>query len=162
MKLSSGIARVSEMHKMGIPVGIAVDGSASNDGSNVLEEIRVGFLLQRLKYSNQSLSGYEMLKIATRGGADLLGRKELGQLSVGMAGDLFMINSNRMELVGSHYDYKAILGTIGIKGSVDYTIVNGHVVVKDGKLVNVDEIKITTKANMLVDKLNNRVKHDSQ
>ena len=162
MKLSSGIARVSEMHKMGIPVGIAVDGSASNDGSNILEEIRVGFLLQRLKYSNQSLSGYEMLKIATRGGADLLGRKELGQLSVGMAGDLFMINSNRMELVGSHYDYKAILGTLGIKGSVHYTIVNGHVVVKNGKLVNIDEIKITTKANMLVDKLNNRVKHDSQ
>ncbi len=155
MKLSSGIARVSEMQKLGIPVGIAVDGSASNDGSNILEEIRVGFLLQRLKYSNESISGYDMLKLATRGGADILGRKDIGHLAEGMVGDLFMIDSNRMELVGSHYDYKAMLGTIGVKGSVDYTIVNGKVVVKDGKLTNVDEAKITKIANNLVNNLNN-------
>lgn len=158
MKLSSGIARVSEMQKMGIPVGIAVDGSASNDGSNILEEIRVGFLLQRLKYSNESISGYDMLKIATRGGAQILGRKDIGYLANGMVGDLFMVDSNRMELVGSQYDYKAMLGTIGIKGSVDYTIVNGRVVVKNGKLVNVDEAILTEKANKLVDILNNKLK----
>lgn len=157
MKLSSGIARISEMQRMGIPVGLAVDGSASNDGSNILEELRVGFLLQRLKYSNDSIGGYDMLKLATRGGADILGRKDIGHLAVGMTGDLFMVDSNRMELTGSHYDYKAMLGTIGIKGSVDYTVVNGRIVVRDGRLVNVSESEITARANELVDKLNSRI-----
>lgn len=153
MKLSSGIARVSEMIKKGIPVGLAVDGSASNDGSNLLEEIRVGFLLQRLKYSNESASGYDILKIATRGGAQILGRDDIGQLSVGKAADLFFIDSNRMELVGTHSDYKSILGTVGIKESVDLTMVGGKVIVENGKLLNVNEKEITKSANIFVNEL---------
>ncbi len=155
MKLSSGIARVSEMKKMGIPVGLAVDGSASNDGSNILEEIRIAFLLQRLKYSNDSIGGYDILKLATNGGAEVLGRKaDLGSLEIGKAGDLFMVDSNRFELVGAQYDYKAMLGTIGIKGSVDYTIVNGNIVVENGNLVNINEKEVALKANNLVERLN--------
>lgn len=155
MKLSSGIARISEMQKMKIPVGLAVDGSASNDGSNLLEEIRVAYLLQRLKYSNESIGGYEILKLATNGGAEILGRQhDLGSLEVGKAADLFMIDSNRIELVGAQYDYKAMLGTVGVKGSVDYTIVNGNIIVENGKLVNIDEKKVALKANILVEKLN--------
>lgn len=153
MKLSSGVARIPEMLELGVPVGLAVDGSASNDGSNLLEEIRVAYLLHRLNSSKNAPSGYDILKIATKGGAQILGRNDIGELSVGKAADLFMINSNRIEFVGTQYDPKSILGTVGFKGSVDYTIVAGNVVVKDGMLVNVDEDKIVIKANKAVEKL---------
>ena len=157
MKLSSGIARISEMKKKGIPVGLAVDGSASNDGSNILEELRVGFLIQRLKYSNDSVTGYDMLKIATNGGAKVLGReKDLGSLEINKAGDLFMIDSSKLEMVGTQYDYKAVLGTVGFKGAVNYTVVNGKVVVEDGKLVNIDEKEVSIKANEVLEKLNSQ------
>lgn len=155
MKLSSGIARVSEMVKKGIPVGLAVDGSASNDGSNILEELRVGFLLQRLKYSNESISGYDMLKLATVGGAQILGReKDLGSLEIGKAADFFMIDSSKMEFVGAEYDYKSMLGTIGVKGAVDYTVVNGEVVVENGILCNIDEKEVATQGRIHLKRLN--------
>ena len=93
MKLSSGVARVSDMLKLGIPVGLGVDGSASNDGSSLLEEMRVGFLLHRLNESYNAPTGYDLLKIATRGGAKVLGRPEIGQLASGKAADLFMIET---------------------------------------------------------------------
>lgn len=156
MKLSSGIARIPEMLELGVPVGLAVDGSASNDGSNLLEEMRVAYLLHRLKSSHKAPNGYDILKIATKGGAQLLGRKDIGELSVGKAADLFMINSNRLELVGTLYDPKSVLGTVGFKGAVDYTVVAGNVVVKDGKLVNVDENKVVKEANLAVQKLINK------
>lgn len=153
MKLSSGIAKIPQMIKLGIPVGLAVDGSASNDGSNLLEEIRVCYLLHRLNSSKDAPTGYEILKLATRGSAEVLGRNDIGELSVGKAADLFMINSNRLEFVGTQFDPKSILGTVGIKGNVDYTIISGKIVVKEGKLVNIDEEKITYEANKSVEKL---------
>lgn len=153
MKLSSGIARIPEMMEMGIPVGLAVDGSASNDGSNLLEEMRIGYLLHRLNSSRKAPSGYDMLKLATKGGADLLGRNDIGELSLGKAGDLFMISKNRIEFVGTQFDPKSLLATVGFKNNVDYTIVGGKIVVKDGKLVNVDEEKIIYEGNKLVEKL---------
>lgn len=156
MKLSSGIARIPEMLELGVPVGLAVDGSASNDGSNLLEEMRAAYLLHRLKSSHRAPNGYDILKIATKGGAQLLGRTDIGELSVGKAADLFMINSNRIELVGTLYDPKSVLGTVGFKGAVDYTVVAGNLVVKDGKLVNVDENKIVMEANLAVQNLINK------
>jgi cytosine/adenosine deaminase-related metal-dependent hydrolase len=142
MKLSSGIAKIPHMLKLNVPVGLAVDGSASNDGSNMLEEIRVAFLLHRLNSSKNAPTAYDILKIATRGSAKVLGRDDIGKLSVGMAGDLFMININRLELIGADLDPKSLLSTVGFKGTVDYTIVNGKIVVKNGKLINIDEEKI--------------------
>ncbi len=153
MKLSSGIAKIPQMIKLGIPVGLAVDGSASNDGSNLLEEIRVCYLLHRLNSSKDAPTGYEILKLATRGSAKVLGRNDIGELSVGKAADLFMINSKRLEFVGTQFDPKSILGTVGIKGNVDYTIVSGEIVVKEGKLINIDEEKITYEANKSVERL---------
>lgn len=158
MKLSSGIARIPEMIDLDIPVGLAVDGSASNDGSNLLEEIRVAYLLHRLKWSSKAPTGYDILKLATKGSARILGRTDIGQIKESMAGDLFMINKNRVELVGTSYDPKSLLGTVGFKGSVDYTIVNGKIVVKDGRLVNIDEEKIIYKANEAVTRLINKSK----
>lgn len=153
MKLSSGIARIPEMIELNIPVGLAVDGSASNDGSNLLEEIRISYLLHRLNWSNKAPTGYDILKLATKGSARVLGRSDLGEISVGKAADIFMINSNRIEFIGAEYDPKSILGTVGLKAPVDYTIINGNIVVKDGKLTTVDEEKIVFEGRKAVENL---------
>ena len=118
-----------------------MDGSASNDGSNLLEELRTAFLLHRLHSSKLAPSGYDVLKIATNGSAKVLGREDIGSLETGKAGDLFLIRRNRLELVGADLDVKSMLGTVGIKGAVDCTVVNGRIVVKNGELVGIDEEK---------------------
>ena len=146
MKLSSGVARIPHMLELGVPVGLAVDGSASNDGSNLLEEIRVGFLLHRLTYGHDAPTGYDMLKLATRGSARLLGRDDIGCIAEGMAADLFMVDMGRLELVGTDSDIKSVFGTVGLKGGVDYTIVNGKTVVRKGELVTADERRIAAQA----------------
>ncbi len=139
MKLSSGVCRIPEMLELGVPVGLAVDGSASNDGSSLLEELRTAYLLHRLHSSERAPSGYDLLKIATRGSARVLGREDIGCLEPGRAGDLFLIRRDRLELVGADLDVGSMLGTVGFKGPVDYTVVNGKVVVRDGRLTGVDE-----------------------
>ena len=153
MKLSSGIARIPEMLEMNIPVGLGVDGSASNDGSNLLEEIRVAYLLHRLNSSDKAPSGYDILKMATMGSARLLGReKEIGSLETGKCADLFLVRADRLELVGAMFDPGSVLGTVGLKGAVDYTIVNGEVVVEKGRLARVDEEKLSFEAGQQVKK----------
>ena len=152
MKLASGIAKVPQMIEKGVPVGLAVDGSASNDGSSMLEEIRVAFLLHRLNSSNDAPSGYDILKLATRGSARVLGRDDIGQLSVGYAADAFMVDTDRIELVGTQFNAKSMLGTVGLKGSVDTTIVGGEIVVDEGELVNVDEKKVVADATQVLKK----------
>ena len=99
MKLSSGICRIPDMLKLDVPVGLAVDGSASNDGSNLLEELRVAFLLHRLNSSSHAPSGYDILKITTNGSAKILGRNDIGSLAVGKAGDMFLIRRDRLDLI---------------------------------------------------------------
>lgn len=150
MKLSSGIAKIPQMLKLGVPVGLAVDGSASNDGSNMLEEMRTAFLLHRLNCSHKAPTGYDILKMATRGSAQILGRSELGQIKEGMAADFFLIDLNRLSLVGAQFDVSSMLSTVGFKGNVDYTIVNGRIVVKNGNLVFIDEEKVIQEANKTV------------
>ena len=150
MKLSSGVCQVPEMLKLGVPLGLAVDGSASNDGSNLLEELRVAYLLHRLHSSEKAPSGYDILKIATAGSARILGRDDIGSLEVGKAGDLFLIDTRRLEMTGADLDPKSLLATVGWKGPVDYTIVNGRVTVRHGKLVRIDEEKEYWEASALV------------
>jgi cytosine/adenosine deaminase-related metal-dependent hydrolase len=130
-----------------------VDGSASNDGSNLLEEIRVAYLLHRLNSSDKAPSGYDILKMATMGSARLLGReKEIGSLETGKCADLFLVKADRLELVGAMFDPGSVLGTVGLKGAVDYTIVNGEVVVENGRLARVDEEKLSFEAGQQVKK----------
>ena len=148
MKLSSGIAKIPKMLELGVPVGLAVDGSASNDGSNLLEEIRVAYLLHRLNSSKEAPTGYDILKIATKGGARILGRDDIGILSEGYAADAFLVDSNRIELIGTEEDYRSVFGTVGLKGPVDFTIVGGQVVVEKGKLKTLDEEELAAKANL--------------
>lgn len=153
MKLSSGIAKIPQMLDMKIRVGLGVDGAASNDGSNLLEEMRIAYLLHRLNSSRKAPSGYDILKIATRGSASILRRDDIGSIEVGKCGDLFMIDSNKLELVGTFEDPKSVFGTVGYKQPVDYTIVNGKVVVEKGKVKNIDEDLLIAKANQEVNKL---------
>ena len=148
MKLSSGVARVPDMLALGVPVGLGVDGSASNDGSNLLEELRVAYLLHRLTASEKAPSGYALLKAATMGGARLLGREtEIGSLEVGKCADFFLVDAGRLELVGACFDPKAVLGSVGLKGPVDYTVVDGRVTVRKGRLTGVDEEALADEAN---------------
>lgn len=146
MKLSSGVARIPEMCKLGVPVGLAVDGSASNDGSSLLEELRVGYLLHRLISSEQAPTGYELLKLATRGSARLLGREDIGCLAEGKCADLFMVDARRLELVGCSESPADVLATVGLRGPVDLTVVHGKVVVEDGHLTTIDEAAVAEKA----------------
>ena len=152
MKLASGIARIPEMLKLGVPVGLGVDGSASNDGSSLMEELRVAFLLHRLNSSREAPSGYDFLKMATCGSAKLLGRDDIGSLATGKCCDLFLIDSRRMELTGACYDPKSVLATVGVRGPVDYTVVHGNVTVKQGRLATIDEEKTARDAQAVCDK----------
>ena len=147
MKLASGVARIPEMLALGVPVGLAVDGSASNDGSSLMEELRTAYLLHRLHSSKAAPSGYDVLKMATRGSARLLGRDDIGQLAVGKCADLFMIDRRRLELVGACCDPRSVLATVGVRGAVDYTVVHGVVTVAQGRLKRVDEEKTAWEAN---------------
>lgn len=146
MKLSSGVARVPEMLALGVPVGLAVDGSASNDGASLMEELRVCYLLHRLQSSKAAPSGYDVLKLATRGSARLLGRTDIGSLAVGKCADFFLVDARRLELVGAGYDPASVLGTVGLRGPVDLTVVNGNIVVRDGRLVSIDEAQAAADA----------------
>ena len=156
MKLASGVCRVPEMLKLGVPVGLAVDGAASNDGSDLLEELRVCYLLHRLHASAAAPTGYEVLKLATRGSARLLGREDIGCLAPGKAADCFLIDLSRLSLVGAQFDPMSLLGTVGFKGNVDYTIVNGVPVVQNGELTTFDEAEAVRSANRVVRRYLNR------
>ena len=147
MKLSSGVCRVPDMLELGVPLGLALDGSASNDGNSLLEELRVAYLLHRLTYSGRAPSGYDLLKMATRGGARLLGRTDIGSLEVGKCADLFLIDSRRLELVGACFDPRNVLATVGVRGPVDYTVVHGQVTVRQGRLARLDEAELAARAN---------------
>ncbi len=150
MKLSSGICRVPEMLDLGVPIGLAVDGSASNDCSNLMAEIRAAYLLHRLSASEQAPTGYDILKMATRGSASLLGRTDIGQIAVGKAADIFAIDTELLELAGAFLDPTCLFGTVGYSRPAKWVMVNGKTVVKDGQILGIDEGEVRTKANACV------------
>ncbi|KNF07451.1 8-oxoguanine deaminase [Gottschalkia purinilytica] len=148
MKLGSGICRTSELLESGVKLSIAVDGSASNDGSNMWEEVRRAYLLNKLKYGSNGMTAYDILKTATRGGAEVLGRKDIGSLETGKAADIVLIDLNEVSYAGSHDPIVSIVN-LGNSSMVDTTIVNGKVVVRKGKLVKHDEDKINFMARKI-------------
>ena len=148
MRLASGIAPIMQMLQAGVNVGVGVDGSASNDGSNLLEEARQALLLSRVGagLAGASLSGEDApplmtgrqaLEIATRGGAAVLGRKDIGSLEVGKCADFFAINLDKLDYAGALHDPVAAL-TFCAPVRVDYNFVGGKPVVEDGHLTNLD------------------------
>ena len=151
MKLASGVCRVPDMLALGVPVGLAVDGSASNDCSNLLTEIRAAYLLHRLTYSAKAPTGYDLLKMATMGSARLLGRQdEIGSLEVGKAADLFLLNVDLLELAGAKLDPACLLGTVGYARPAELVMVNGQVVVEHGRVLGMDEEQTRVRAQQLV------------
>lgn len=153
MKLASGVCRVPDMLETGVKVGLAVDGSASNDCSNLMAEIRAAYLLHRLIYSNKAPSGYEILKLATKGSASVLGRDDIGELSIGKAADFFAIDSESLELVGTFNDPAGLLATTGYSKPADYVFVGGKLICEKGMLKGINEEEIAREANKKVRKL---------
>lgn len=147
MKLGSGVLPIVKMLASGVNVGLGVDGSASNDGSNMLLEVRVAHLLHSLMHGTTALGAEDCLHLATMGSAKVLGwADEIGSLEVGKAADLFMIDSRQLGYAGALHDDGSLPILTGLSQTVDMTIVGGRIVVKEGRLVNVDEEKAAVQA----------------
>lgn len=141
MKLNSGVFNLSKIVNDGFNVSIAVDGGASNDGSNLWEEMKRAFLLNHLSVGQKALSASEIIKIATLGGAKTLGRDELGKIKEGFVADIIIKNISGIEYSGVD-DMNYGLLTCGISGEVDYNIINGKIVVDKRKIVSNNTDKI--------------------
>ena len=163
MRLASGIAPVKEYLAAGVKVGLGVDGSASNDGSHLLAEVRQAMLLSRLK---EGITGFSLsndpnrklmtarsaLELATRGGAAVLGRSDIGSLEVGKCADFFAIDLNRLDYAGALHDpVSAVVFCHPVRA--DYTVVGGRLVVKEGRLVPLDEHNLVEKHNRAAKRL---------
>lgn len=153
MRLASGICHVLDLRRAGAPVGLGVDGSASNDSGHLLAEARQAMLLQRVapdRYLSEppggrggfagnagAMSAREALEIATRGSAAVLGRDDVGYLAPGMSADFIALNLNRIDYAGAWHDPVSAVLFCGPRG-VDWSIINGRVVVEGGRLTTVD------------------------
>lgn len=134
MRLGSGIAQVKELLKAGVKVGLGVDGSASNDSSNMLMEMRNALLLSRLREPEYRLSADEVLWMATVGGAKALGRNDIGQIEPGKCADITMISMDRLEYSGAQHDPPAAIIFCVLMNPVDWVIVNGEIAVEKGRI----------------------------
>lgn len=155
MKLASGVCNIPRMLELGVPVGLAADGSASNDCSNLLEEIRTAYLLHRLHFSSNAPTGYDILKLATRGSAAVLGRTDTGSLEPGKAADLFMLETGFFDMTGADLDPACLLGTVGCHRPAKLVMIQGRIVAENGNLLTVDEKSAAEKADRLVSRLLN-------
>jgi cytosine/adenosine deaminase-related metal-dependent hydrolase len=147
LRLGSGIAPLRRYLDAGVPVGLGVDGSASNDSGDMLGEARQAMLVHRVKSGVDSMPARDVLWTATRGGAQLLGRDDIGQLAPGKAADLAVFDVSTVDFAGAQSDPVAALLYCGTTHRTKYTIVNGNLVVQDGKLVHHDERQIAARAN---------------
>lgn len=154
MRLGSGICRVVEGLKKGVDFGLAVDGSASNDSSDMLAEARMALLLQRVKYGSNAIDARQIFDIAINGGAKMLGYNKIGKLASGYLADIAVFKIiDRIDFAGSLSDPFAALLFTGNNHQTKYTIVNGVVVVKDGTLINMNEVEIAKNGNRIAKEL---------
>jgi cytosine/adenosine deaminase-related metal-dependent hydrolase len=159
MRLASGIAPVKEYLAAGVNVGLGVDGSASNDGSHLLAEARQALMVSRVRdgmtgfsLSNDPnrklMTARQTLWLATRGGAAVLGRDDIGSLEPGKCADFLAIDLNRIDYAGALHDpVAAVLFCSPVKA--DYTVVGGEFVVKEGELVTLEIDKLVEEHNRL-------------
>ena len=136
------------MRDAGVPVSLAVDGSASNDSGHLLAEARLAFLLQRVSRGATAMSAREMLEIATLGGARVLGRDDVGALAPGMAADFITVPLDEIGLAGAGHDPVAALLLCQVRG-VKHAVVNGRVVVRNGELTTLDLPRLVERHNRL-------------
>ena len=152
MRLGSGIAPIARMRRAGVPVGLGVDGSASNDGASLLGEARQAMLLQRVRHGPAALTARAALELATRGGAQVLNRDDIGHLAPGMAADLAVFDLNQVAFAGGRHDPAAAL-VFCAPVPAAYTIVNGKVVVRQGELTTLDLGSLVERHNRLAAEL---------
>ena len=152
MRLGSGIAPIVPMLEAGVPVGLAVDGSASNDSSHMLAEARQALLLQRVRYGARALSVSQALELATLGGARVLGRDDVGALAPGKAADLIGIRRERLEYAGAQHDPVAAL-LLCAPVAVDLAMVQGEVRVWAGEIPDLDLPALVDRHNALAAEL---------
>ncbi|MEI7771496.1 MAG: 8-oxoguanine deaminase [Chloroflexales bacterium] len=155
MRLASGIAPVRALAAAGARVGLGVDGSASNDGSHMLAEARQAMLLQRVMGGPAAMAAREALRLATRGGAAVLGRDDIGQLAPGMCADMVGYRLDGLGLAGGAvHDPLAALAFCQPPG-VSLSVINGAVRVREGALVGVDTRALVARHNQIARQLAN-------
>jgi len=137
MRLASGIAPVGKMRAAGVPVGLGVDGSASNDAGHMLGETRQAMLLQRVGHGPDAMTARGALELATLGGARVLNRNDIGALAPGMAADIVLFDTRQIGFAGGLHDPVAAL-VFCAPVNVATSIINGKVVVREGRCVTVD------------------------
>jgi len=153
MRLGSGICRVKEMKELGINVALAVDGSASNDSSDMLGEIRNALFLQRVAHGADALTARDAFRMATENGARLLNFKKAGIIEEGGPADIALFDVHKLEYAGSLSDPLGALIFSGYNHGTDYTIVNGKIVVEKGRLAGMDEEELACRANAAASRL---------
>ena len=158
MRLASGIAPIRKMLNAGVPVGLGVDGSASNDAAHMVNEARQALLLARVGRSLEpfgcdhgpsEMTARDALTLATRGGAEVLGRKDIGYLAVGMCADLALFDLRTLGFAGGavHDPVGSLL--LCASPQAAYTVVNGRVVVREGQLATVELGPLLERHNQL-------------
>ena len=148
MRLASGIAPVRQMLDTGVKVGLGVDGSASNDSGNMLNEARQTMLLQRVNSKASAMTAREALKVATKGGASVLNRDDIGMLVPGYAADVTAFKRDNVDFSGSDWDPVASLVFCG-PSKANYTIIDGKIVVSEGQLTTIPMEKLVRKHSKL-------------
>jgi 8-oxoguanine deaminase len=138
--LASGCCPVCDMETAGVKIGLGVDGSASNDESNLMQEVRAAFLLQRARYGVKKVSHKDALRWATKGSAACVGRPELGEIGVGKRADLALYKLDELRFSG-HGDPLAALVLCGAHRA-DRVMVNGNWTVEDGKIPGLDLVAL--------------------
>ncbi len=166
MRLGYPVAPIPTMLKSGIRVGIGVDGGASNDSGDMLAELRLTMLVHRIQGIHGNLSPEEWLgpkevfRLATTGGSSLLGRNDIGCLATGKAADIAMFDLNQIGYAGGLHDPLGALVYCHDRHPAAYVMVNGEILVSEGKLVRIKEKEICHKANLLATKLVSRLKNE--
>jgi cytosine/adenosine deaminase-related metal-dependent hydrolase len=154
MRLGVGIAPIPKMRKHGVRVGLGVDGSASNDSGHIFCEARVALMLARAGTANPAaMTAREALEIGTLGSASLLGRDDVGVLAPGMAADFIVINLNRLGYAGGYQHDALATVMLCTPVNVDYSVINGRFVVREGQLVNVELGRVIEQHNRYADQL---------
>jgi cytosine/adenosine deaminase-related metal-dependent hydrolase len=148
MRLGSGIAPIRRMVARRVPVGLGVDGSASNDSGSLLGEARQALLLQRVGHGPSALTAREALELATLGGARVLGRDDIGSLSPGMAADFSLFDMRGIATAGALHDPVASL-VFCPPGGAAHVVVNGRTAVEGGRLCTVDLNAVIARHNRL-------------
>jgi cytosine/adenosine deaminase-related metal-dependent hydrolase len=149
MRLASGVAPVRALERAGVRVGLGVDGSASNDGSHLLAEARQALLLHRVSGDPTAISAHEALWLATRGGAAVLGRDDVGALAPGMAADVIAYRLDSLALAGGAVHDPLAALVFCQPPRVDFSLIDGRVRIRDGALVDVDVPTLVERHNAI-------------